>query len=163
MQFEIDAVAPTKSLERLNKYSHPLLCFGLALQIGHEDANLAYALRLLSRCAQRPKAGSAKESDQLPPSHRSLRWRWEDASKISFLGAHRVEYLRRRCVAMSATAEFRIRVIFPRSPTLMVTPKSPASGPAGYNIFTVYGGLDGTKDQASAVLDREAKRLCGGA
>ena len=42
----------------------------------------------------------------------------------------------------------------------MVTPKSPASGPAGYNIFTVYGGLDGTKDQASAVLDREAKRLC---
>jgi len=44
--------------------------------------------------------------------------------------------------------------------TLMVTPKSPASGPAGYNIFTVYGGLDGTKDQASAVLDREAKRLC---
>ena len=74
-----------------------------------------------------------------------------------------MEYLRRRCVAMSATAEFRIRIIFPRSPTLMVTPKSPASGPAGYNIFTVYGGLDGTKAQASAVLDREAKRLCGGA
>ena len=73
-----------------------------------------------------------------------------------------MEYLRRRCVAMSATAEFRIRVIFPRSPTLMITPKSPASGPAGYNIFTVYGGLDGsTATRTLRAWQMDARRCPG--
>jgi hypothetical protein len=74
MQFEIYAVAPTKTVERSNKYSHPLLCFCIALQIGHEYADLAYALRLLSGCSRRPKANAAKYRDELPPPHsRSIR------------------------------------------------------------------------------------------
>ncbi len=42
------------------------------------------------------------------------------------------------------------------------TPAQLADGARGYNLRTVYGGLDGTKEQASKVLDDEAKRLCGG-
>lgn len=43
---------------------------------------------------------------------------------------------------------------------LRYTPVSTTDGSRGYNLFTVYGGLDGNKTAASAVLDKEAKRLC---
>ncbi len=45
---------------------------------------------------------------------------------------------------------------------LTYTPAETPDGSRGYHLYTVYGGLDGTREQASAVLDREAKRLCGG-
>lgn len=44
---------------------------------------------------------------------------------------------------------------------LEYTPIKNGDGDTGYFIKTVYGGMDGTKNQASEVLDREANRLCG--
>ncbi|MDH4100625.1 MAG: hypothetical protein OEV28_08620 [Nitrospirota bacterium] len=45
---------------------------------------------------------------------------------------------------------------------LTYTPTETSDGSRGYHLYTVYGGLDGTREQASAVLDREATRLCKG-
>lgn len=45
---------------------------------------------------------------------------------------------------------------------LKYTPAETSDGSRGYHLYTVYGGLDGTREQASAVLDWEASRLCRG-
>lgn len=42
------------------------------------------------------------------------------------------------------------------------TPLPAAAGARGFTIYTVYGGVDGTRSAASAVLDKEAARVCGG-
>ena len=43
---------------------------------------------------------------------------------------------------------------------LNYTPINTLNGKSGYSIYTVYGGIDGSKKAASEVLDREAGRLC---
>ena len=42
------------------------------------------------------------------------------------------------------------------------TPLPPENGMPKYLLYTVYGGLDGTKPEAEAALDRRAKQVCGG-
>lgn len=43
---------------------------------------------------------------------------------------------------------------------LNYSPINTSNGKSGYSIYTVYGGVDGSKKAASEVLDREAGRLC---
>lgn len=42
------------------------------------------------------------------------------------------------------------------------TPMATTDGSIAYSVHTVYGGLDGNREQANAVLDSEARRVCAG-